>query len=113
MSDYEDEYGSGTPLFIKLISAVVILIVIGLIAYFALSYFGSDTYKNDVKNYELKVNQTKSIVNDPNISCKTLIELRVNDTQKKIDLEGLGLLSQVRDLYNAKSCGTHWGWFEP
>lgn len=113
MSDYDGEYGSGTPLFVKLIAWIVFLIVFIFIWYFAVNYFTSSDYINSVKAYEIKVNETKKIVNDPSISCKTLIDLRVNDTQKKIDLEALGLLSQVRDIYNAKSCGTHWGWFEP
>lgn len=50
------------------------------------------------------------VLNSTSASCDDLTKLRVSHIQG-LEFHSY-LVDQLRDLYNAKGCGTHWGWFE-
>lgn len=54
----------------------------------------------------------QNILNKTSVSCNDIISLRLDHTNGKIFFSH-SVEDQLRNVYNIKSCGTHWGWFEP
>jgi len=98
--------------FYEIFGIVLGCVVFTIAAIFALSIFYSPDTQQEIKHQQLLYNQTKAIIEDPNVSCDQLIKLRIANAQGKYSLEGQGYLNQIRDLYNAKNCGQHWGYWE-
>lgn len=79
----------------------------------AVFYFYGDPLI-EKQNQELKQGDkiAQNILNKTNVSCSDIISLRLDHSRGKIDFYS-STEDQLRNIYNIKSCGTHWGWFEP
>jgi hypothetical protein len=75
-------------------------------------YLRSDDFKTMTHDWAVQKNNTNAIIQNPNVSCGQLIQLRIDNSQDRINLWSMGLLDNVRDLYNAKGCGNHWEFWE-
>lgn len=97
---------------IQLLSGLLFIILLAIGLYFGFSYLNSDDYKNTLHRIVIEKNLVNKTISNPTITCDELIKMRIDNSQGHIDLFDTGLLNKVRDLYNAKSCGVHWGFWE-
>src|SRR5690242_13981903 len=93
---------------------IIIGIVIGVSTSLGTYWIINDLIPFENKKQEIYDNTFK-ILNNTNVSCSQLIDLRLKHIsdfhQSSFDdpLSSPVLLDLDRDLYNAKNCGPHWG----
>ena len=118
MSDYDFDQGY-TPAWMYGVK-IGLFLIFGLLFYF---YFLSpilNNYENDQKlhqnDYQSLGKQTEKTLSDSNVTCEQIQNMRqlhvqVTDSWKD-PLYWKSNFDTARDLWNAKNCGNHWGWFE-
>lgn len=119
MSDYENEIRGGFPLGVTLISVGVTLAILIPVYIFLVIPYGENILaqaKLHESDYQQLGKQTEKILADSGVSCQQIQDMRtlhiqVTD-QWKDPLYWKSNFDTARDLWNAKNCGNHWGWFE-
>lgn len=122
MSDYDfDGEGSSYPLVVLIPS---ILIIVGVMLAFLFlfviptlnDYSKHIPTQDQINQIQQLEKQTEKTLADPNVTCLQIGNMRQSHVQAKSEHEDplywTSNFDTARDLWNAKNCGNHWGWFE-
>lgn len=101
---------------IRRFSLIFVFGIMGTILAFGFWYSNTPEQQTAEYQRELLANKTMSILDNPNVTCQQIQELRTQSVQsyswESDPFHYDYVKDHARDLWNAKNCGNHWGWFE-